>query len=294
MKAYTKGVLNGILASVSYGTNPFFSLPMYSRGIGVNSVLFYRYFIASLVFFLWIKFVKKVSLKITVKEGFQLFALGLLFSLSSLTLFAAFSYIASGIACTILFIYPIMVALIMFIFYKEKITKSVVFAIFLTSIGILLLSKSTGRLNFHGIELVLLSALLYSLYIVFVNRIKSISKMQPEKLTFYVMLFGLMVYIVNLDFCTKLQPLTSSFLWLCALGLSLIPTIISVETINKAIRVIGSTKTAVLGALEPITANILGVIFFHEAMTLKIFIGICLIISGVMFIILHKDKHLTE
>lgn len=294
MKAYTKGVLNGILASVSYGTNPFFSLPMYARGIGVSSVLFYRYFIASLVFFLWIKFVKKVSLKITVKEGFQLFALGLLFSLSSLTLFAAFSYIASGIACTILFIYPIMVALIMFIFYKEKITKSVVFAIFLTSIGILLLSKSTGRLNFHGIELVLLSALLYSLYIVFVNRIKSISKMQPEKLTFYVMLFGLMVYIVNLDFCTKLQPLTSSFLWLCALGLSLIPTIISVETINKAIRVIGSTKTAVLGALEPITANILGVIFFHEAMTLKIFIGICLIISGVMFIILHKDKHLTE
>lgn len=294
MKAYTKGVLNGVLASVSYGTNPLFSLPMYSRGIGVNSVLFYRYFIASLVFFLWIKFVKKVSLKITVKEGFQLFALGLLFSLSSLTLFAAFSYIASGIACTILFIYPIMVALIMFIFYKEKITKSVVFAIFLTSIGILLLSKSTRRLNFHGIELVLLSALLYSLYIVFVNRIKSISKMQPEKLTFYVMLFGLMVYIVNLDFCTKLQPLTSSFLWLCALGLSLIPTIISVETINKAIRVIGSTKTAVLGALEPITANILGVIFFHEAMTLKIFIGICLIISGVMFIILHKDKHLTE
>lgn len=294
MKAYTKGVLNGVLASVSYGTNPLFSLPMYSRGIGVNSVLFYRYFIASLVFFLWIKFIKKISLKITGKEGLQLFALGLLFSLSSLTLFAAFNYIASGIACTILFIYPIMVALIMFIFYKEKITKSVVFAIFLTGIGILLLSKSTGILNFHGIELVLLSALLYSLYIVFVNRIKSISQMQPEKLTFYVMLFGLLVYVVNLDFCTKLQPLTSPFLWLCALGLSLIPTIISVETINKAIRVIGSTKTAVLGALEPITANILGIIFFHEAMTLKIFIGICLIISGVMFIILHKDKHLTE
>ena len=294
MKEYTKGVLNGILASVSYGTNPLFSLPMYSRGIGVNSVLFYRYFIASLVFFLWIKYVKKVSLKITLKEGFQLFALGLLFSLSSLTLFAAFNYIASGIACTILFIYPIMVALIMFIFYKEKITKSVVFAIFLTGVGILLLSKSTGKLNFHGIELVLLSALLYSLYIVFVNRIKSISEMQPEKLTFYVMLFGLLVYIVNLDFCTDLQPLTSPFLWLCALGLSLIPTIISVETINKAIRVIGSTKTAVLGALEPITANILGILFFHEAMTPKIFIGICLIISGVMFIILHKDKHLTE
>lgn len=294
MKTYTKGIINGIVASVSYGTNPLFSLPMYSNGIGVNSVLFYRYFLASVFFFIWIKFVKKISLKISLKECSQLFCLGLLFSLSSLTLFNSFNYIASGIACTILFIYPILVALIMYLFYKEKITKSVVCAIFLTSIGILFLSKSTGKLNLYGIEQVLLSALLYSLYIVFVNTTKTIARMQAEKLSFYVMLFGLLVYIVNLKFCTELQPLNTPFLWVCAIGLSLLPTIISVETINKAIRIIGSSKTAVLGALEPITANIIGIILFHEIITLKIFTGICLIISGVLLIILHKDKHLTE
>ncbi len=292
MNSNTKGILNGIIASTSYGMNPLFGLPLYAIGIGVNSVLFYRYFLAVIIYFIWLKFFKKASLKISRQEIIPLFFLGIFFSLSSLTLFEAFHYIEAGIACTILFIYPVMVAIIMSIFFKEKVTKTVIFAILLTSIGIILLykGKPDTALSIKGILIVLTSALLYALYIVGVKNIKPVKAMNSARLSFYVMLFGLIVYIVNLKFCTTLQMLPNLKAWLFAIGLALFPTIISLETITIAIQLIGSTNTAILGALEPLTAIFFGIVFFHEQLTLRISIGIILILFGVFLIISRKMK----
>ena len=290
MNNNTKGILNGVIASVSYGMNPLFALPLYAQGIEVNSVLFYRYFFAVVIYFLWLKCVKKISLKIAKCELVPLFFLGIFFSLSSLTLFESFHYIEAGIACTILFIYPVIVALIMAIFFKEKITKTVVSAIFLTSIGIALLykGKPDSVLSLKGVAIVLASAFLYAFYIVGVKSIKAIKSMNSAKLSFYVMLFGLLVYVVNLKFCTNLQGLTTITARLFVIGLAIFPTIISLETIGIAIKLIGSTNTAILGALEPLTAIFFGILFFNESLTLRISIGAILILFGVFLIISGK------
>lgn len=290
MNNNTKGILNGVIASVSYGMNPLFALPLYAQGIEVNSVLFYRYFFAVVIYFLWLKCVKKISLKIAKSELVPLFFLGIFFSLSSLTLFESFHYIEAGIACTILFIYPVIVALIMAIFFKEKITKTVVSAIFLTSIGIALLykGKPDSVLSLKGVAIVLASAFLYAFYIVGVKSIKAIKSMNSAKLSFYVMLFGLLVYVVNLKFCTNLQGLNTIPAWLFVIGLAIFPTIISLETIGIAIKLIGSTNTAILGALEPLTAIFFGILFFNESLTLRISIGVILILFGVFLIISGK------
>lgn len=292
MKTKTKGILNGAIASASYGTNPLFALPLFSAGIGVNSVLFYRYALAVIIYGLWLTFIKKISLKISLKEFLPLFILAIFFSLSSLTLFDAFKYIEAGIACTILFIYPIMVAIIMAIFFKEKITKTTVGAIILTTIGILALynGKPGATLNIHGIIVVLLSALLYALYIVGVKNIKIINTIHQDKMSFYIMFFGLFVYICNLKFCTSLQTLNTPILWLYTIGLSIFPTIISIETINVSIKLIGSTSTAILGALEPLTAIFFGIVVFHQHLTLRISLGITLILLGVLLIITKNTR----
>ena len=88
------------------------------------------------------------------------------------------------------------------------------------------------------------------------------------------MFFGLIVYIYNLNFCTQLQIPLSPFMWLCVICLSIFPTIISLETITIAIKLIGSTTTAILGALEPLTAIFFGILFFDEHLTLRITLGI--------------------
>lgn len=71
MKTHTvKGYINGIIAAIGYGTNPLFALPAYAQGLGVNSVLFYRYLLATIIYGLWLKFYRHTSLKIDLKEFF--------------------------------------------------------------------------------------------------------------------------------------------------------------------------------------------------------------------------------
>lgn len=88
--------------------------------------------------------------------------------------------------------------------------------------------------------------------------------------------------------------LKSAKLWLFAAGLAIVPTIISLETINIAIKLIGSTKTAILGALEPLTALFFGVTVFHEELTTRIIAGVALILTGVLLIVSINKKETKQ
>lgn len=292
MRRRVTGILSGIIAAVSYGTNPLFAIPLYGAGLSVNSVLFYRYLFAVIIYGLWLRFHKKMSFKITRREALPLLILSLFFSLSSYTLFEAFKYIDAGIACTILFVYPVLVAIIMTLFYKEKITKTVISSILLITVGITLLyhGGGTGGLDIKGVIIVLLSALLYALYIVGVKNIKSVRHMNGNKLSFYVMLFGLLVYIYNLKLCTELQPINTPLMWLCTIALAIFPTIVSIEAVTIAIKLVGSTMAAILGSLEPLTALFIGIVIFHEQLTVKIIFGIIAVLSGVILIVTRKRE----
>lgn len=292
MRRKTKGLIIGACGASSYGTNPLFALPLFAAGISVNSVLFYRYSVALVLFFLWQTFVKKHSLKISKKQILFLFPLGIIFAVSSLTLFMSYTYIDAGIASTILFIYPVLVAVIMAAFFGEKISKRTVIAIILTSVGISLFYKGgNGQpLNLKGVALVLISALSYAVYMVAIKKVPAIKHCNYSTVTFYVMLFGLTVFWANLKFGVNLQALNSWFVFGCAVALAIFPTILSLETMTIAIKMIGPTPAAILGALEPLTAVFFGVLVFHEQMTLKIACGIALILSAVLIIVLEKKK----
>ena len=272
----TKGFLLGAIAAASYGMNPLFTLPLYSAGMSVDSVLFYRYALAIVVLGIMMK-MQKQSFAIKKADVLPLCIMGLLFSFSSLFLFMSYNYMDAGIASTILFVYPVLVAIIMAVVFKEKVSPVTMFSIALAFVGISLLCKSPGgqTLSLVGITFVFLSSLSYAIYIVGVNR-SSLKDMPIAKLTFYVLLFGLSVYVVRLKFCTGLQPIPTPLLWVNA---------ISLVTMTKAIHYIGSTPTAILGALEPVTALFFGVLIFGEQLTPRIILGILMVITAVTLII---------
>lgn len=285
-----KGVSYGAIAAISYGMNPLFTLPLYAGGMKVDSVLFYRYVFAILALAALMK-IKKESFKITLQETFILLIIGLLFSSSSLCLFQSYRYMDAGIASTILFIYPVMVAVLMGLFFKERLSWSTIGSLMLTLIGIGLLYKGKNGqpLSTVGIVLVLLSSLAYAIYIIGVNR-SSLRQMSGLKLTFYALLFGSSIYLVRLHLGTDLQPIPSADLWACAIALAIFPTVISLLFTTLSAHHIGSTPTAILGALEPVTALFFGVLLFNEQLTLRILLGIFTILSGVSLIVLKKEK----
>lgn len=285
----TKGFILGAIAAASYGMNPLFTLPLYSAGMSVDTVLFYRYSLAVIVLGIMMKF-QKQSFAIKRVDVLPLCIMGLLFAFSSLFLFMSYNYMDAGIASTILFVYPVLVAIIMAVVFKEKVSPITMFSIALAFVGISMLCKSPGgqTLSLVGITFVFLSSLSYAIYIVGVNR-SSLKDMPIAKLTFYVLLFGLSVYVVRLQFCTELQVIPTPMLWINAVLLAVFPTVISLVTMTKAIHYIGSTPTAILGALEPVTALFFGVLVFGEQLTPRIILGILMVITAVTLIIGGKS-----
>ena len=269
-----KGYMLGVIGSACYGLNPLFALPLYQKGLTPDSVLFYRYFFAILFLAILMKYHGQ-SFTLKRNEILPLAIMGILFSISSLTLFMSYNYMDAGIASTILFLYPIMVAVISAVVFREKLSLMTTIAIALAFWGISLL---------NGLSLVVLSALSYAIYLIGVNR--SVLKSMPtEKLTFYSILFGISIYLIRLNCLTDLQPLTSPFMWMNAIGLALLPTVISLITITASIHLIGSTPTSILGALEPVTALVCGVLVFGEVLTFKNIIGILMVLSAVTVIV---------
>ncbi len=284
-----KGVMFGVIAAIAYGTNPLFSLPLYAEGMTPDSVLFYRYGIGSLLLGA-ILLLRGESLRIRRKEMPLLFLFGILFAVSSLSLFKSFLYMDAGIASTILFVYPVLVAVIMSVFFKEKASWLTYGCILLALLGIALLYKGDGRttLNTVGMMLVGVSALLYALYIVTVGH-SAIKDMSSAKMTFWIITFGTIVFVVSTGFLTELQPIPPTVSgWGNILGEAVVPTIVSIMFINISIKNIGATYVAIIGALEPVTALVIGILVFHEVFTFRIAVGALLILVAVTLVVSGK------
>lgn len=282
-----KGYLFAAISAVTYGMNPLFALPLYDAGMDLFSVLFFRYLIAIPILAVMLK-IRRRDFSIDKKDISPLIILGVLFALSSITLFSSYHHMDAGIASTILFVYPIMVALIMFIFFKEKISSKTIACIAVALVGIALLCKSGegAVVSTKGVLFVLGSALSYSIYIVFVNKSR-IKKMATIKVTMYVLTVGWIIFAAKALIDGRLTTPSPEewYLWFCVIALSIFPTIISLICTTEAIQHIGSTPTAILGVLEPVTAVFFGIVVFNEVMTIRIFIGLILVITSVTFVI---------
>lgn len=295
MNTKLKGYLWGAIGGATYGMNPLFTLPMYQEGISPDSVLFFRYLFAIPILALIMKF-NHVDFKIKHQEIPPLVLMGIMFALCSLTLFQSYHYMDAGIASTILFLYPIIVALIMTFIFKEKLSFITIICLLMATAGIALLYKGEGgsTLSLTGTLLVIISALTYAIYIVGVNRSR-LKNMNTIKVTFYVLLFGWSLFAIRSLFEGGIQipPADKWYLWGNLLALGLLPTAISLLTTTIAIQLIGSTPTAILGALEPATAIFFGITVFNETLTIRETCGLALIIIAVCMVVVARDKRST-
>ncbi|HRM36412.1 MAG TPA: DMT family transporter [Aliarcobacter cryaerophilus] len=287
MSLQTKGVILAIISAICYGMNPLGALFLYEEGLNVNSVIFYRFIFASILLAIFM-LIKKDSFYLKFKEIILLALLGLLFGISAISLFNSFLYMDAGLASTVLFIYPIFVAIIMALFFKEKNSIITILSIIFAFLGVVLLYESDGaNVSNFGIFLVIVSSLCYAIYIVIINQYLKLSAL---KVTFYSMLFCTITILIHsfFDSSLNIMPLVNFNMWFYTIFLALVPTIISLLFLIKAIQLIGSTSASILGALEPLTAVLIGVYVFNEKITFWLVIGILFILFGVILIVL-KD-----
>lgn len=286
------GYVAGIITGVTYGLNPLFAKPLLSMGVSVDTMLACRYLIAVFILGVWLV-VRKESLKVNKAQMWRLCILGFLFAMSSMLLFLSYNYIPAGLATTIVFLYPVIVALIM-VLLKVYPTWQVWLSILMTFVGVVILSRPSGNmtLNITGLSLAAGSAIAYALYLIVVNRSRRLRTVTSLVLTFYALLIGSVVFLIHsaISGGEFMAGLDGWFCWMNLICLAVFPTLVSLLTLAMATRIIGPTRTSVLGVFEPVTAIAVGTIFFGESLTLNIIIGVLITLVAVTFMVMTGKK----
>lgn len=286
MNDKAKGYLLGAVAAATYGMNPLFAIPLYGDGMNPDSVLFFRYLLAIPLLGVMLK-VRGRSLRLQRAEVAPLVFYGLMIALSSLALFLSYGYMGASIASTLLFVYPIMVAVIMACLFRERLRPVTLLCMTaaLAGIGLLYRNGDGSTISLVGTLFVFVSSLSYAIYLVGINRVKSIRNEPTLKITFYVLLFGVVLFVGRLLWTGDVALPRHWYMWGNLLGLAVFPTAISFLCTTAAINKIGSTPTAILGALEPVTAVVFGGAVFHETLSVRQGLGLVLIIAAVTLVV---------
>lgn len=285
------GFFLGLFSSATFGLIPLFTLPLLHAGVSAESALFYRFLMASLT--LWALLAARGErFRARGVDFCKLAGMSLMYMLAALLFFRAFSYLPSGVAATIQFLYPVMVMLIMILFFHERFSWIIALSIVLAVAGVALLSGGPGdgskSISLPGVGIMLLSALCNALYIVGIH-VARIPNMSGLMMTFYVMLFSALYSLLNALSTGAFQVLASWRELGIAAMLALVTAVLSNLSLILAIQRIGSTMTSVLGVLEPLTAVMVGILVFNEPFSPALAGGVALIAASVVLVMLGKQ-----
>ena len=293
-----KGFLYGIMASSTFGLLPLFTLPVMGEGLTTFSILSYRMLFASILVAV-LMLIGRVSFATNLKELRWFAVLGFLYYGSAALLFQAYGGMASGLATTLHFMYPVSVTVIMALVYKQRPSLVTICAIILSLVGVALLclrESSTGVSSLLRVFLVLLSGVCYAVYLVLVSTVKRINQQNSQKLTFYVLMFSGAFFMLSTLQGGGLQIIPSASAGINLLLMATLPTLLSNLALVRSVKNIGSTLTSVLGAMEPLTAIIVGILVFDESLRGLMVVGIILILVSVSLIVLSPllDKRIAD
>lgn len=294
MHRYVKGTLLGLLAAVCYGFIPTFTVPVRSAGLPDPSILFYRFATAALLLGLVMLLLRK-SFRVTRGELVSLLYVAFISDGSALFLLDGYNYMSTGVATTIHFMYPVVTALLMIVFYHEARKLSTLLAALMAAAGVAVLSwqPEGAHAGLRGVVIVLISAVCYALYIIRVNRSR-LRGMDSLRLTFYVMAVGALIFAAEALRQDRLCPVPTAGAALNLFLLALVCTVVTNLAVVGAVKRIGSTMTAVLGALEPLTAVAMGCLLLGEPLTLHVLLGVLLIIPAVVIIIFTRGRRTSS
>ena len=304
-KGQTLGIILAIAAAVTYGTNPLFAKPMYDLGMSVESVLFYRYALSTVMFGL-LFLAKRGSFRLKRQEVWPIAAIGILMGTASYTLYLSYTLMDSGIASTILFVYPVFVAIMMAVFYKERLNHVTKFCIVaaIVGVGVLCVSPGGGWVSGLGLLYVVVCSLFTAGFMVLIQS-RALADTDSLKISFYGFCVATLGYIALAACCGLDLPsasMTSQYAarfgisplalcCLCAVLIAYIPTVFSFDMTAKAVQKIGPTPTSIFGALEPVTAVVFGILLFDEALTAQKIIGIVIVIAAVVLLATRNRRN---
>ncbi len=278
----TKGKICLILSALIYGGAPILAKIAYKGGINEMTLTFLRTSLTLPLLFIYILFRRK-PLHLTKKQFMKITVLGVVGgTFAMLSLYSSYNYISTGLATTLHFIYPLVIVIVSALIYREKMSGAKLISVMLVTTGIFLFVDLTNRADTVGVILAILSGILYSFYVIYLDR-SGLDKMDYAVLTFYlltIMSGGTLIFGGLTDSITLAGISPSA--WVCAATISIVVSLGAVPLFQAGVRYEGASTAGIISAVEPITTLILGMVFLNESMDFAQYLGGALIIAGVV------------
>lgn len=235
---------------------------------------------------------RQVSLRISWADFWRVALLSLQYIICAWTLFKSYEYISSGVATSFVYTNPIWCSVIGLLFLGEKLSWRKTIAIVLTTLGVMLLSgffADDARFSAIGVALGLCSGIGYGLYLVLLPRLR-LSKMPSLKLTFYIFFIALIfLFLYAMIVEGGIDSVPDGMSWFNLVMLGVLPTAFSNICVTMALRLVDTTAVAILGAFEPLTAMLVGVIMLGEPCGIATVVGGLMVLAAVT-ILTVKNK----
>lgn len=289
------GIFFAISGTALFSLKSIFIKLAFQEGIDATTLLTMRMLIALPFYVIILTYAIKTrpekAATLTKSDGLYIMGLGFLgYYLASYLDFEGLSYISAQLERLTLFTYPVMVAVLSWIFFREKITRRVFAALITSYIGVSFLyfnespaSSAVGNSTALGTVLVALAAFSFSLYVIFskafISRLGSLiftSIAMSSSTVFILFQFFATHELGDLNVSTKLWFLAS----LLAIVSTLIPSFFTSEAINR----IGATRTSIMGSIGPVVTIFLAVTLLGEDFGWAQVIGLLLVMFGVSFL----------
>lgn len=288
------GVAYAVISSATFGLIPLFTISLMALGVGSPTILFYRFLLAAVVMAVVMLFTRR-AFRLPLDQMVVVAILAILYATTAILLVESYKCIPSGIATTIHFLYPLAVTLAMAWLFKERISYIIYIAAVVSLLGVALLawgSHAEGDFK-RGVTYALVTVVTYAAYIVGIMRSRA-SRVDSIVLTFYVLAFGALLFLLYALATEGIEPLHAWDSWRDVIMLALLCTVVSDYTLILAIKRIGSTRTSILGSMEPLTAVVVGVVYFGERVDVVSMVGLVLIICAVVVVIVQNGAETPE
>lgn len=284
-----KGILLIVISAACFALMPIFAVFAYQGKASMATILFLRFALAAGLLFIYLVW-KKQSLFIDLRALFNLILIGgVLYTLQSSLYFASVKYIAVSLQALLFYTYPIFVAILATVVYKEKISSGLLLSISISLLGMaLVIGTSFDNINLLGASLALGAAAVYSLYINLSNNL--IRNISSDLATAYISLFAAIAFLLagtlsnSLDF--NFQPSA----WWPIIGIAFFSTTIAILTFFRGLELLGSTRSAIISIIEPVITIAFSSLLFHDKLSCLQWVGGILVLTGAYIVVKSRPE----
>lgn len=200
--------------------------------------------------------------------------------------FNAISLSSMSVAAVLLYTSPVFVTAMSAVLFKEAVTPVKITALLVTFLGCVLVTGlfPLGREHISGLTFLfgLGAGFGYALYSIFGKF--ALEKYSPSTVTFYTILFCAVFSLPLSGFHRNLSVLGDWRTWAGALGIGLLCCALPYFLYTDGLRDAEPGKAAIVATAEPFVAAALGILIYHEDITVYKLLGMAAIFCAILLL----------